>query len=107
MASKIWEKNIQADKRIEHFTVGKDRDLDLLLAPFDVLGSMAHIRMLESVGLLKPEELTLLLAELNNIYHNTVAGNFKIDDDVEDVHSQVELLLTRKLGDIGKKIHSG
>jgi argininosuccinate lyase len=107
MAAKIWEKNIQVDQKIEKFTVGKDREMDVFLAKYDVLGSMAHIKMLESVGLLQNEELVLLLAELKNIYQTAASGNFSIEDDVEDVHSQVELLLTRKLGDVGKKIHSG
>lgn len=107
MAKKLWEKEIQVDKKIEDFTVGLDREMDLYLAKYDVLGSMAHITMLESVGLLTAEELRLLLAELKNIYHTIEKGEFIIEDDVEDVHSQVELLLTRKLGDIGKKIHSG
>lgn len=107
MAAKIWEKNIQVDQKIEKFTVGKDREMDVFLAKYDVLGSMAHIKMLESVGLLQKEELVVLLAELKNIYQTAASGNFSIEDDVEDVHSQVELLLTRKLGDVGKKIHSG
>lgn len=107
MAAKIWEKNVQADKRIEKFTVGKDREMDLCLAKYDVLGSMAHIRMLESVGLLQPEELEILLLELKRIFQAIENDAFVIEEDVEDVHSQVELLLTRKLGDIGKKIHSG
>lgn len=107
MAAKIWEKNIQVDKKIEKFTVGKDREMDVFLAKHDVLGSMAHIKMLESVGLLHNKELALLLAELKSIYKTTETGLFSIENDVEDVHSQVELLLTRKLGDIGKKIHSG
>jgi len=107
MAAKIWEKNIQVDQKIEKFTVGKDREMDVFLAKYDVLGSMAHIKMLESVGLLQNEELVLLFAELKNIYQTAASGNFSIEDDVEDVHSQVELLLTRKLGDVGKKIHSG
>jgi len=107
MAAKIWEKNIQVDKKIEKFTVGKDREMDVFLAKHDVLGSMAHIKMLESVGLLHNNELALLLAELKSIYKTTETGLFSIENDVEDVHSQVELLLTRKLGDIGKKIHSG
>jgi len=107
MAAKIWEKNIQVDQKIEKFTVGKDREMDVFLAKYDVLGSMTHIKMLESVGLLQKEELVLLLAELKNIYQTAASGNFSIEDDVEDVHSQVELLLTRKLGDVGKKIHSG
>lgn len=107
MAAKIWEKNVQEDKRIEKFTVGKDREMDLCLAKYDVLGSMAHIRMLESVGLLQPEELEILLFELKSIFQAIENDAFVIEEDVEDVHSQVELLLTRKLGDTGKKIHSG
>ncbi len=107
MASKIWEKNIQVDKKIEHYTVGLDREMDAFLAASDVLGSMAHITMLESVGLLKAEELSRLLTELKRIYSEVEGGQFVIEEDVEDVHSQVELLLTRRLGDLGKKIHSG
>jgi argininosuccinate lyase len=104
---KLWEKSIQVDKDIERFTIGRDRELDLYLAPFDVLGSMAHITMLESIGLLTAEELKLLLAELRHIYADIKAGKFEIEEGIEDVHSEVELLLTRRLGDIGKKIHSG
>ena len=104
---KLWEKNFEINKEIERFTVGRDRDMDLYLAKYDVLGSMAHITMLESIGLLTKEELTALLAELRNIYAVCESGDFVIEDDVEDVHSQVELMLTRKLGDMGKKIHSG
>ncbi|GHU64629.1 argininosuccinate lyase [Bacteroidia bacterium] len=104
---KLWQKNIQIDKEVEKFTVGKDREMDLYLAKSDVLGSMAHITMLESIGLLAKDELQKLLAELVNIYQLTVSGQFVIEEGVEDVHSQVELMLTRKLGDIGKKIHSG
>ncbi len=107
MAGKIWEKNVQADQRIEKFTVGRDREMDLCLAKYDVLGSMAHIRMLESVGLLQADELEVLLLVLKEIHQTIEDGAFVIEDDVEDVHSQVELLLTRKLGDVGKKIHSG
>lgn len=107
MAQKLWEKNIQVDEKIERFTVGKDREMDLYLAKYDVLGSMAHITMLESIGLLTNEELRLLLDELKNIYALAESGQFVIEEGVEDVHSQVELLLTRKLGDTGKKIHSG
>ncbi|HEY9551657.1 MAG TPA: lyase family protein, partial [Prevotella sp.] len=107
MANKLWEKNFEVNKEIERFTVGKDRDMDLYLAPYDVLGSMAHITMLESIGLLTTEELAALLAELKNIYHACECGEFRIEEGVEDVHSQVELMLTRKLGDMGKKIHSG
>ena len=107
MANKLWKKNFEVNKEIERFTVGKDREMDLYLAKYDVLGSMAHITMLESIGLLEKEELNKLLAELKNIYAICERGEFKIDDDVEDVHSQVELMLTQKLGDMGKKIHSG
>jgi argininosuccinate lyase len=105
--AKLWEKNIQVDAKIEAFTVGRDREMDVFLAKYDVLGSMAHITMLESVGLLQKEELSLLLAELKAIYKLADEGNFVIEDGVEDVHSQVEQLLTAKLGDVGKKIHSG
>ena len=104
---KLWEKNFEINKEIERFTVGRDREMDMYLAKYDVLGSMAHITMLESIGLLEKDELVQLLAELKNIYHACENGDFVIEDDVEDVHSQVEMLLTRKLGDIGKKIHSG
>ena len=104
---KLWDKGKPTDKEIETFTVGRDREMDLYLAKYDVLGSMAHITMLESVGLLQKDELTALLAELRNIYKAAENGEFAIEDDVEDVHSQVELMLTRKLGDMGKKIHSG
>ena len=104
---KLWEKNFEINKEIERFTVGRDREMDMYLAKYDVLGSMAHITMLESIGLLKKDELTQLLAELKNIYQACERGEFVIEDDVEDVHSQVEMLLTRKLGDMGKKIHSG
>lgn len=107
MAQKLWEKNVQVDHEVDIFTVGKDREMDLYLAKYDVLGSMAHITMLESIGLLTKEELTVLLAELRNIYAVADSGQFSIEDGIEDVHSQVELLLTRSLGDIGKKIHSG
>lgn len=107
MAQKLWEKNVQVDKEVETFTVGKDREMDLYLAKYDVLGSMAHITMLESIGLLTKEELAALLAELKNIYAVADSGEFVIEEGVEDVHSQVELMLTRRLGDIGKKIHSG
>lgn len=94
-------------QEIEKFTIGKDREMDLYLAKYDVLGSMAHITMLESIGLLKADELKALLAELKGIYAQAEKGEFVIEDGVEDVHSQVEMILTRKLGDIGKKIHSG
>ena len=107
MASKLWEKSTQVNKRVEDYTVGLDRELDLYLAQDDVLGSMAHITMLESIGLLTREELTKLLGELRAIYREAMEGRFVIENDVEDVHSQVELLLTRRLGEMGKKIHSG
>ncbi len=104
---KLWEKGISVNKAIEDFTVGKDRELDLYLAPFDILGSMAHVIMLESIGLLEKEELDILLRELRSLYEKSSGGDFKIGEGVEDVHSQVEFLLTQKLGDLGKKIHSG
>ena len=104
---KLWEKSVKIDKDIERYTIGRDREMDLYLAPFDVLGSMAHITMLESIGLLEADELKVLLAEMRNIYADAVAGNFEIEEGIEDVHSEVELILTRRLGDIGKKIHSG
>ena len=107
MANKLWEKNFEVNAEIERFTVGRDREMDLYLAPYDVLGSMAHITMLESIGLIGKDELPLLLAELKNIYAVCERGEFVIEDGVEDVHSQVELMLTRRLGDMGKKIHSG
>ena len=107
MAQKLWEKNIQVDHEVDIFTVGKDREMDLYLAKYDVLGSMAHITMLESIGLLQKSELEVLLEELRNIYAVAERGEFVIEEGIEDVHSQVELMLTRKLGDIGKKIHSG
>ena len=105
--NKLWEKDFEVNKEIERFTVGRDRELDLYLAKYDVMGSMAHITMLESIGLLEADELGPLLAELRNIYRLAEQGQFVIEDGVEDVHSQVELMLTRKLGDMGKKIHSG
>ncbi|MBQ4294898.1 MAG: argininosuccinate lyase [Prevotella sp.] len=107
MASKLWEKNYEVNHEIERFTVGRDREMDLFLAPYDVLGSMAHITMLESIGLLTAEELKVLLSELKDIYALCKRGEFVIEEGVEDVHSQVELMLTRRLGDMGKKIHSG
>ena len=104
---KLWEKNFEINKEIERFTVGRDRELDLYLAKYDVMGSMAHITMLESIGLLTPDELRMLLAALKDIYVQAERGEFIIEEGIEDVHSQVELMLTRRLGDVGKKIHSG
>ena len=105
--NKLWEKNFSINKEIERFTVGRDREMDMYLAKYDVLGSMAHITMLESIGLLEKDELAQLLAELKDIYATCERGEFVIEDGIEDVHSQVELMLTRSLGDMGKKIHSG
>ena len=107
MAQKLWEKNVQVDQEVDRFTVGKDREMDLYLAKYDVLGSMAHITMLERIGLLTAEELQTLLAALREIYKVADSGKFVIEEGIEDVHSQVELMLTRSLGDTGKKIHSG
>lgn len=104
---KIWDKGFSIDKRIETFTIGKDRELDVWLAPFDILGSMAHSRMLHKIGLLEKEELQQLLQGLKDIYAEVEKGKFEIEEGIEDVHSQVELMLTRKLGDVGKKVHSG
>jgi len=103
---KLWQKNTASLKEVETFTVGKDREMDLYLARFDVLGSLAHTQMLESVNLLTKTELTVLQVELKRIYALIASGEFKLQDDVEDIHSQVELLLTQALGDTGKKIHS-
>ena len=105
--STLWSKGTQATDLVEDFTVGNDRILDMRLAKYDVQGSMAHIKMLESIGLLTSEELEILTAGLQQIMSEIEAGTFILEDDVEDIHSQVELLLTRRLGDIGKKIHSG
>ena len=104
---KLWDKGFSVNKAIEDFTVGNDRELDLYLATHDILGSMAHVIMLESVGLLKKEELPLLLSQLNVLYKKAQAGDFVIEEGIEDVHSQVEFMLTQTLGDLGKKIHSG
>ena len=106
-ASPIWHKSTLPTAEIERFTVGRDRELDLYLAESDVLGSMAHITMLQSIGLLTADELQVLLVELRRILGDIRAGKFLIEEGVEDVHSEVELLLTRRLGDVGKKIHSG
>lgn len=104
---KLWEKSVQVTDEIDRFTVGHDRELDLYLAPYDVLGSMAHVTMLHSIGLIADNELQPLLSELKKIYNLAREGKFVIEDGIEDVHSQVELVLTRSLGDMGKKIHSG
>lgn len=104
---KLWSKGFEPDKMIEEFTVGSDRELDLRLAKYDIEGSMAHIRMLESIGLLNADELKILLEALEKIKATAESGEFVIEEGIEDVHSQVELLLTRMLGDVGKKIHSG
>ena len=105
---KLWEKtNTEFNKQIQSFTVGKDRELDLVLAKHDVRGSLAHIKMLESINLLSKEELDILTKGLQTIHQEIVDGEFKIQEDVEDIHSQVELVLTTRFGDIGKKIHSG
>lgn len=103
---KLWDKGIAVNKLVEQFTVGKDRDLDVHLAQADILGTIAHIKMLASVGLLEQSELTVLVEELKNIY-KSASEKFVIEDGIEDVHSQVEMMLTRKLGDVGKKVHSG
>ena len=105
--AKLWDKGYDEDARIDAFTVGNDRQLDIELAPYDILGTIAHITMLRSVGLLSKEDLDTLLPELKALYAKAEAEEFVIEDDVEDVHSQVELMLTRKLGDVGKKVHTG
>ena len=103
---KLWQKDITSLKEVETFTVGKDREMDLLLAPFDVLGSIAHVTMLATIGLLTNEEKDIIVKELQSIYLRTLGTDFKIEDGVEDIHSQIEFLLTEKLGEMGKKIHS-
>ena len=103
---KLWQKDKNVSSLVEKFTVGNDRELDLYLAPFDVLGSLAHIKMLQSVNLLSKKELKTLESELKNIYQKVSLENFKLEDGVEDIHSQIEFMLTKKLGDVGKKIHS-
>lgn len=107
MSKQLWNKGFEPDKLIEEFTVGQDRELDMRLARYDVQGSIAHIRMLQSIGLLTQEELDILLPALRRIADEIDRGEFKIEDGVEDIHSQVEFLLTSRLGDVGKKIHSG
>ncbi|MBR4269664.1 MAG: argininosuccinate lyase [Prevotella sp.] len=107
MTMKLWSKGFEINKEIERFTVGRDREMDLYLAKYDVMGSMAHITMLNSIGLIADDELPQLLKELRKIYDICEKGEFVIEDDIEDVHSEVALMLTRALGDMGKKIHSG
>lgn len=104
---KLWQKNTNTSQAVETFTVGNDREMDVFLAPFDVQGSLAHIKMLETIGLLTTEEWTVLAGELKSIYREIQAGQFSLQPGVEDIHSQVELLLTERLGEVGKKIHSG
>lgn len=104
---KLWQKNTEVDKTVEKFTVGRDREMDFYLAKFDVLGSLAHTRMLESIGLLSSEDLLAIQKELKNIYCEIEAGHFEIEDHAEDVHSQIEFMLTDRIGEVGKKIHSG
>ena len=103
MASKLWEKKTRVDKDIERYTIGRDAEMDMFLAPYDVLGSMAHATMLESIGLLSKQDLSELLSGLKRIYADIQQGKFEIEEGVEDIHSQVEMLL----GDVGKKLHSG
>ncbi|OPZ26850.1 MAG: Argininosuccinate lyase [Bacteroidetes bacterium ADurb.BinA174] len=105
--AKIWNKGFDADKLVENFTVGRDREFDERLAKYDIIGSMAHIKMLVKIGLLEPEEEEILQAELQNILAEVESGNFRLAEDAEDIHSQIEAMLTERLGDIGKKIHSG
>ena len=104
---KLWDKGYSIDTAIENFTIGKDKELDLLLATHDILGTIAHVTMLEHVGLLSKEDLDALLPALRDLYKQAEAGNFVIEDGIEDVHSQVELMLTRQLGEVGKKVHTG
>ena len=107
MATKLWQKDYPLDQRIADFTVGRDRELDLELAPFDILGSIAHVTMLEEVNLIDGAAARRCKTHLRKLYELARNGEFVIEDGIEDVHSQVELLLTRELGDDGKKIHSG
>ena len=107
MAQKLWDKGIDVNQEVEKFTIGRDQEMDIFLAPYDVMGSLAHITMLQSIGLLTKEELDALSDELKSIYVLAKSGWIQIEEGVEDIHSQVELMLTRRLGDVGKKIHSG
>src|SRR5665647_2305860 len=104
---KLWDKGTEINQLIENFTIGRDTEMDLFLAEFDVIGSLAHIKMLQSIGLLTASEFVALTGELRRIYDEIKGGRFVIEAGSEDIHSQVELMLTRKLGDTGKKIHSG
>lgn len=104
---KLWQKDKDSLSEVSKFTTGKDQEMDLFLARFDVLGSLAHIQMLESIGLLAKEEMSILSKELKKIYSEIEKGDFRIEEGIEDIHSQIELLLTKRLGDVGKKIHSG
>ena len=104
---KLWDKGYSIDTAIENFTIGKDKELDLLLATHDILGTMAHVTMLEHVGLLSKEDLDVLLPALRELYKQADTGDFVIEEGIEDVHSQVELMLTRQLGEVGKKVHTG
>ncbi|RED93203.1 argininosuccinate lyase [Marinoscillum furvescens] len=104
---KLWQKSTDVNKKIEAFTIGNDQELDLLLAPYDILGSLAHIQMLQEIGLLEKSELKELSEELKSLYLLALKGELTIDEGMEDIHSQVEFLLTQKLGEVGKKIHSG
>src|SRR6201996_1049545 len=105
--TKLWQKTTNVNELVEAFTVGRDREFDEQMAAFDVLGLLAHTRMLQSIGLMDEADLVLVQKELKSIYKDIQAGNFSIEAGVEDVHSQVELLLTQRIGDAGKKIHSG
>ncbi|MEQ9304986.1 MAG: argininosuccinate lyase, partial [Marinoscillum sp.] len=104
---KLWQKSTDVNKKVEVFTIGNDQELDLVLAPYDILGSLAHIQMLKKIGLLTEEELQVLSAELKSLYRRAEAGELTIDEGIEDIHSQVEYMLTERLGEVGKKIHSG
>ncbi len=104
---KLWDKGTEVNKQIEKFTVGKDRELDMFLAEHDIVGSLAHCIMLENIGLLSANELSNIKKELRSIFQLNIEGKLRIEEDVEDIHSQIELLLTQKLGDTGKKIHNG
>ena len=106
-AVKLWDKGFKVDEKIDKFTVGHDREMDLYLSQYDIMGTMAHITMLSENGLLPKEDLAVLLPELKALYAEAKEGRFEIEDGIEDVHSQVELMLTRKLGDLGKKVHTG